>query len=402
MGEDIAILLLDGEGRVRDANAEAERLLGRARAALLGGSLADALHDAPVEASSTSFTVGGERVQVAVVRPVQSLRESEAWSRLLFDANPLPSLLYDVDTRRFLAVNEAAARFYGWSREELLQRTMDDVRPPDEPPAQRAPTPTFVPAVPHFPGTTRHRRRDGTIVPVELRAHTVRVGGRRARLVVVNDVSERLKLEQQLRQAQKMEAVGRLAGGVAHDFNNMLSVVLTNADVVLEDLPADHPLRVEVGEIRTAGERASSLTRQLLAFSRQQILQPKVIELNAVVAGMERLLARLIGEHIQLTTRLGSRAGRVVADQGQIEQVIVNLAVNARDAMPGGGRFVLETADVDLDQAYARAHEGARSGCRTTAPAWTRRPSRGCSSRSSPPRSSARAPGSGWRRCTAW
>jgi CheY-like chemotaxis protein len=171
-----------------------------------------------------------------------------------------------------------------------------------------------------------------------------------------------MQLEQQFRQAQKMEAVGRLAGGVAHDFNNLLTVISGNADLLLEDLAPEDPHRRDVEEMRKAAESAASLTRQLLAFSRQQVLKPRVLDVNAVLAGAEKLLKRLIGEEIQLVALLGSDLGRVKADPGQLEQVVMNLAVNARDAMPNGGKLTLETANVDLDDTYLQGHPVAKPG----------------------------------------
>ena len=170
------------------------------------------------------------------------------------------------------------------------------------------------------------------------------------------DATERRSLEQQVIQAQKMEAVGRLAGGVAHDFNNILTAIGGYTDLLLEDLPLDDPRRQDVDEIHRAADRAAALTQQLLAFSRRQVLQPKVIDLNALVSNVEKLLGRLIGADVQLATALADEVGRVRADPGQLEQVIVNLAVNARDAMPGGGRLTIETRNVDLDAAYAAEH----------------------------------------------
>jgi len=170
------------------------------------------------------------------------------------------------------------------------------------------------------------------------------------------DATERRSLEQQVIQAQKMEAVGRLAGGVAHDFNNILTAIGGYTDLLLEDLPLDDPRRQDVDEIHRAADRAAALTQQLLAFSRRQVLQPKVIDLNALVSNVEKLLGRLIGADVQLATALADEVGRVRADPGQLEQVIVNLAVNARDAMTGGGRLTIETRNVDLDAAYAAEH----------------------------------------------
>jgi two-component system, cell cycle sensor histidine kinase and response regulator CckA len=178
----------------------------------------------------------------------------------------------------------------------------------------------------------------------------------------VQDVSERRSLEEQLRQAQKMEAVGKLAGGVAHDFNNMLTVILSYASMMLVRLKPNDPMRGDVQEIVTAGERASQLTRQLLAFSRQQVLMPRVVDVNAVVAGTERMLGRLVGDDVVVTFILSEGSGRARVDPGQIEQVIMNLVVNARDAMPKGGNITIETQSVDLDADYAAVHHGVAPG----------------------------------------
>ncbi|PYO37139.1 MAG: hypothetical protein DMD74_01885 [Gemmatimonadetes bacterium] len=176
------------------------------------------------------------------------------------------------------------------------------------------------------------------------------------------DITERKRLETQLRQAQKMEAIGQLAGGVAHDFNNVLTAIAGNAELLQEGFADGDPKRETVEEIRTAASRAESLTRQLLAFSRQQIMQPKVLKLNRVVAGMEKMLRRLIGEDIDLVCVLPNDVGQVVADPSQIEQVILNLAVNARDAMPTGGKLTIETGNAEFDAIYARAHPPAVPG----------------------------------------
>jgi two-component system, cell cycle sensor histidine kinase and response regulator CckA len=179
---------------------------------------------------------------------------------------------------------------------------------------------------------------------------------------VVRDITERKHLEDQLRQAQKMKAIGQLAGGVAHDFNNLLMVIQGYSDVMMTHLDPAEPLRKNVEEIKKASERAASLTRQLLAFSRMQVLSPKVLDLNAVLAEMGEMLPRLIREDIELRIAAGTSLGRVRADQNQIEQVILNLVVNARDAMPSGGKLTIETAPVELSEEYARRHAGVRPG----------------------------------------
>jgi two-component system cell cycle sensor histidine kinase/response regulator CckA len=212
-------------------------------------------------------------------------------------------------------------------------------------------------------------RGDGERVPVEVSAVPIDFQGERGALVFAVDLSERhraeaerARLEAQFRQAQKMEAVGRLAGGVAHDFNNLLTVILGYADEAAARLAEKSPARADLLEIRRAGESAAALTRQLLAFSRQQVRSPVLLDLNAVLAPLEGMVARLLGEDIELRLRLAPSLGRVEADVNQIEQVVMNLAVNARDAMPGGGRLTLETADVELDEAYAEQHVGVAPG----------------------------------------
>ena len=173
------------------------------------------------------------------------------------------------------------------------------------------------------------------------------------------DERERLAFERRLRQSQKMEAVGQLAGGIAHDFNNLLTAILGYANLALERTRAGDPLRREIEEIVTSGERAATLTRQLLAFSRRQVMRATVVDMNGIVSGMEAMLGRLIGEHVCLETRLSPDTRPVVADQGQLEQVIMNLVVNARDAMPDGGQLTIETAAVTLDGEYGRSHGAA-------------------------------------------
>jgi PAS domain S-box-containing protein len=200
-------------------------------------------------------------------------------------------------------------------------------------------------------------RKDGTSFPVEYASTPIYEHGRLTGAVVTfTDITERLELEAQFRQAQKMESVGQLASGIAHDFNNLLTVINGTAELLLAQVSQDDPVRADVQEISCAGERAATLTRQLLAFSRQQILEPRVLTFNIVVAGMESLLRRLLGEDIDLVVVRAPGLGHVKADPGQLEQVITNLVVNARDAMPRGGRLTLETENVEIDEAYARAH----------------------------------------------
>ena len=181
-------------------------------------------------------------------------------------------------------------------------------------------------------------------------------------LVNCHDITERKQLEEQFRQVQKMEAIGRLAGGVAHDFNNLLTVIIGNSEFVRDLLDPDDPVRADVERVIKTGHRAASLTRQLLAFSRKQVLQPELLDLNGVISNMGKMLRRLIGEDVDLITVPEMELGKVKADPGQVEQVIMNLAINARDAMPQGGIVTIETANVDLDQTYVRQHFGSKPG----------------------------------------
>jgi PAS domain S-box-containing protein len=211
--------------------------------------------------------------------------------------------------------------------------------------------------------TAEWKRKNGTTTVVRTSGRSV-MNGHKERIfeLFVEDVTERRTLEQQLRQSQKMEAVGRLAGGIAHDFNNLLMVISGYSEFLLERLGPDPSLRAPAQEIASASERASSLTRQLLAFSRKQMLTPRILDLNGVVTENIRMLTRMIGEDIDLVMVPGMNLGAVRADAGQIEQVIMNLAVNARDAMPSGGRLTIETSNVALDEEYARFHPPLQSG----------------------------------------
>ena len=259
---------------------------------------------------------------------------------------------------RYVYMNEAAALHGQRPRDELLGRTMMECYPGI---AELSMFETLRQCMDHGVASSLENRfsyEDGSTRTFELRVEPCSVGIS----VLSIDVTERQKLESQLRHAQKMDAIGSLAGGVAHDFNNLSSVILGYTSLILEAVKPGDPLRHDVDEVRKAGQRATDLTRQLLTFSRQQVMTPEALNLNSVVLEMETLLRRLIGEDIELSLLLAPALGNVYADPSQIEQVIMNLAVNARDAMHDGGKLTIETGDVELDEAYAAEHLGVTPG----------------------------------------
>jgi PAS domain S-box-containing protein len=259
--------------------------------------------------------------------------------------------------------NQGAERLFGYSAEEVIGQptsTNAGLNWPDELRAMKK-----VRSGEHVPPfETVRRRKDRKEIHVSVSVSPIRdqdglVIGASA---IYRDISDRKKLEEQFHQAQKMEAVGQLAGGVAHDFNNLLTVISGYSEVLITRLPANDPTRGFIQEIHKAGERAAHLTRQLLAFSRKAVVEPRVLDLNTIVADTEKMLWRLIGEDVSLTTALAPGLGQVKADAGQIEQIIVNLAVNARDAMPQGGKLTIETRNVELDSNYTKLHPEVKPG----------------------------------------
>ena len=262
----------------------------------------------------------------------------------------------DAENQQILEVNAAAASLYEYSPEEFRSLQVSDLLFPDD--QQRPPRETEGHGV-RVPVTVRQRTKSGRAIQVEIALHEIQYGGPPAKLAVLMDISGRMQLEDQLRQAQKMEAVGMLAGGVAHDFNNLLTIITGYSQLILNNLSSNDQNRHSVEQIMKAGERAAALTKQLLAFSRRQVLQPKVLDLNRLVTSLGAMLQRLIGEDVDLRLMLRPDLGRVSADPGQMEQVLMNLVVNARDAMPKGGILTVETANIDLDERYAgKPHRG--------------------------------------------
>ena len=432
------------------------------------------------ELLTTDLEMANRELMEATVKAVQARDDAmilEERYRLLFDRNPMPMWAYDEETLRFLAVNEAAVRQYGYSNEEFLAMTQEDIRPPQDVTQPRRQVRRADDNLQESPGW-RHRRKNGSIIRVDIVTHSVKFEGRRARIVLAMDVTarelakaalnesngilravvddsplpiiiffpnlivsrwnsaaaalfgwsaedaigkslvaiipeekrqefadlrhrletgevitnfetqrkcndgsirdvheslcalhdthgdltgfvgiysdqtEHKSLESQYRQAQKMEAVGQLAGGVAHDFNNLLTVIISYSQMLLADISESSPSRADVQEIKRAAERAALLTKQLLAFSRQQVLRPQILDLNLVIGDLEQMLRRLLREDISIVLSLEPALGSIAADPGQVEQILMNLAVNARDAMPNGGRLAIETANVVFESPY--------------------------------------------------
>jgi PAS domain S-box-containing protein len=293
------------------------------------------------------------------------LVESERLYRSTFDAAPVGIVHIGLDGK-WLRVNERLCTLLGFTHEELLTPAIQELVQ-----AEKVPNEEYVlrqmaaGAVDRRAfDEMRYRRRDGNIMwgRVNISVHRDSEGQPQHFIAVIEDVTERRALEEKVRQASKMEAVGCLAGGIAHDFNNLLSVILSYAEVIGSDLKPDEPLRADIEEITTAALRATDLTRQLLAFSRQQVLEAKVLELNQRIAGMEKMLRQLLGASIDLTVLPATGLWKVKADPGQIEQIVMNLAVNARDAMPQGGKLTIETTNVELDDDYASGYHDVAPG----------------------------------------
>src|SRR6266702_530342 len=291
-----------------------------------------------------------------------ALRDSEERYRTLVEG--VRDIIFALSPEGTIAsLNPAFETITGWRREEWVRRPFERLVHPEDLPLALELLGRVVRGELRPASQFRVRTAKGDYRVGEFSATPQLHEGRLVGILGIGrDVTERVQLEQQLRQAQKMEAVGRLAGGVAHDFNNILTAITGYADLLAEDLPPGDPRRQDAAEIRKAAERAAGLTRQLLAFSRQQVLQSRVLDPNALVSELEKMLHRLLGEDVRLATRLPPGVGHVKADPGQLEQVIMNLVVNSRDAMPNGGQLTIETANVELDEAYAREHYPARPG----------------------------------------
>ena len=388
-----AIVTVDDAGIIQSANPAVEQIFGYARHELVGQSLALLMpppdreghgrhleryletgvlriigrgrevmsvrkdgSPLPIELQVSEFRVLGRRFFSGTIRDLTRIREAEEAGRRqheilqgLFDHIPVMIAFLDGEGRPTL-VNREFERTLGWALDEARGVDLMAELFPERP--VRAKVREFVAAAERHFVELKTRTKDGRVIDAAWAALRLSDG---TTIAIGEDLSERRKLEQQLWQSQKLEAVGRLAGGIAHDFNNVLNVVMGYTELLARPLPPDGPERKKLDKILTAAQRAASLTRQLLAFSRQQVLQPRVLDLGAVVEDVAAILRRSVGEDVALSTRR-TATGRVRADPGQMEQVLLNLAVNARDAMPTGGELTIETADVDLDDLYARLH----------------------------------------------
>lgn len=305
-------------------------------------------------------------------KALESLKESEALFKAVFTQSPMGICLLDSGTGRFLRVNSMLAGIIGRTTEELAGTDWMSVTHPDD----IAPQYDLLARLGSGKENVlwleiRYIRPDGSAVWAKLTATPLPAFDKPASryLCMVEDINaakaaeqEKVRLEEQLRQSQKMETAGSLAGGIAHDFNNMLSVILTYSDFLLKSIDKDDPRRKDVEEIKATGLRAAALTRQLLAFSRKQVLQPQILDVNAVITGMKAMLHRLIGENINLSTVTGKDPVLIKADPGYLEQVVLNLCVNARDAMPRGGKLTLEVSRVRVASEYVHRHGTLQPG----------------------------------------
>ncbi|WP_447973625.1 response regulator [Nitrospira sp. Kam-Ns4a] len=308
-------------------------------------------------------TVEESKARAERRRIEEALREAQERLRGIYESSR-DAIGYTALDGRLVDVNSAFVRLTGWSREELLGIPCLQLAAPDH----RGVTADTWARVLRTGDPAEYDmdllRQDGSRVPVSLTVFAVMDQGDRpvGVAMIIKDMTERKQLEVQLRHAQKMEAIGQLAGGIAHDFNNLLTVINGYSELLLTILPADPAWRNPVEEIKKAGTRAAALTRQLLAFSRKQLLEPRVLDLNAVIAQMGQMLRRLVREDIEIVTRLDPALGRVKADPGQIEQVLMNLVVNARDAMPQGGQLTITTGNAEPDSLPAASRATAPPG----------------------------------------
>jgi PAS domain S-box-containing protein len=295
-------------------------------------------------------------------RAEADLQRSHEDFRYLFQRNPLPLWLYSPRSLRFIEVNDAALARYGYTRDEFLTMTVMDLHPRDQ--LRRVDEVVAEARGKEFLNTHnwKHRKKDGTLIQVDTFSRAFGSGPNAVRLVVAMDVTERNAAEVQLRQAQKMEAVGQLTGGVAHDFNNLLSIILGNLELIQQECSGHAAVRDLVADALVSVQRGASLTQRLLAFSRQQPLEPRVVDTADMIADMAGLLQRSLGEAIRVEHHVAAGLWKTHVDASQMENSLLNLAVNARDAMPRGGKLTIEAQNVVLEGDYAAGGDGVAPG----------------------------------------
>jgi len=293
-------------------------------------------------------------------RAEDELRASEEKFRRLFSEHSAVKLLLDPSTGRILDANEAAARFYGWSVETMRQMNVAQINTLSAEQIHAEMDRARREGQIHF--EFRHRRADGSVADVELFSSRVNLDGKEYLHSIVHDVTQTRRLEAQLLQAQKLESVGRLAGGVAHDFNNMLGIILGYSEMAMNMVPLTDPLHSDLQEIREAARRSADIARQLLTFASRQTIEPRILDLGETVEAMLKMLRRLLGENIELEWRCEQDLWPVLMDPSQVDQVLANLCVNARDAIRGGGRIAIEMRNVSFDEAFCDLQGGFLAG----------------------------------------
>jgi PAS domain S-box-containing protein len=346
-------------------------------------TVAKALRERPTPNRSPKVAIGTEfhveHLRLVSTKLYEKVRELEATRleldrtatkyQLLFKSHPEPMWVFDIETLRFLEVNEAAIRRYGWSRDEFLAMTVKDIRPPEEVTA-------FLESLRSAKdlwqsGPWLHRTKDGSVIETLITSHVLTFGTRPVHYVMAHDVTGERRATEQLQQAQRMESLGQLAGGVAHDFNNLLGVILNFGWFVKANLTAEvergdgerwRPVLKDMERIEHAAENAARLTHQLLAFARVDTVQPRPMNINSVLTELVPLLRRTLGEHIELVALPRSHLMSVMIDSGQLSQVLTNLAVNSRDAMPKGGKITIDVENIDVDAVYAASRPGLKAG----------------------------------------
>jgi PAS domain S-box-containing protein len=308
-----------------------------------------------------------DAAEAAKQRAEQTALELERNYRQLFDSNPHPTYVFDTGSLAFLEVNGAATNYYGYTRNELLALDITSLCLAEDV-GLLTEALTTAATVDRW-GPLRQVKHDGTVVEVTITSHALMFDGRDARCAVIEDITEKEQLERRRRQSQRLESLGQLAGGVAHDFNNLLGIIIGYATMCARDVEiaaqTDTKWRSshdDLLQIIQAGDRATNLTRQLLSFARAEVTQAQVIDLNRVVTGVEQLLRRTIGADIEMRTHLTDQTLPIKADPGQVEQILLNLVVNARDAMPTGGTIDITVDPVVVDERHSANHPGTRVG----------------------------------------